>query len=409
MEKVFIVGAVRTAIGKYGGALKNMDLIDLGASTLSALLDQTHVESAAIDQVLIGCCIQSACKDAAAPVIARQILLKAGLPATTLSCTIEKACTSSSTAIKQGFDAIRHGQADAIIAGGVELMSATPYLNRKTRFGSRIGDVPAEDPIYPIGYKDYSPVAVDAGNVALANGIDRTEQDRFAALSQRRYQEAWQAGKFKDEIIPIMVPQRKGQPLVFDQDEFPKPQTNIEGLSKLRTVFGSPTITAGNAPGINDGAAMVLLIAERKLKELHLTPMAEILACETVADEPDKIPIVPAKAIEKTLSHLRLDIDQIDLIEINEAFAAMPLVSAKILAHNDPEKYLRILNKTNVNGGSIAIGHPIGVSGARILVTLLHELRRLNQEYGVSAICGGLAQGDAILIRSQKDAVVDPV
>lgn len=398
-ERVFIVEALRTPIGKFGGALKDIDAIDLTSEIIKGLVERSSISPKDVDEVHLGCCINYAVKDGAASVIARQALIKAGLDVSTISSTIDKACCSSTEAIRTAVRTIRLGEADVVIAGGVETMSSTPHLNRRARWGARVGAIQLEDPIFPLGYKDFNPVAIDAGEVALEYEVSRDEQDQWAYRSQMRYQEAEKEGKFNGEIIPINITNSKGNIKVFDKDEFPKPHTTLEGLKKLKTVFGSPTVTAGNAPGLNDGAAGLLFMSEGKVKELNITPLAEVMAVECCADEPKNIATVPGYAIKKVLDREKITVDDLKLIEINEAFAAMPLVSSKILGDFQEEKIKEIRNKTNVNGGSIAMGHPVGASGARILITLLHELRRTGGGYGASAICGGLAQGDAILIK----------
>lgn len=278
-------------------------------------------------------------------------------------------------------------------------MSRIPHLVRNIRWGKKISHFTLEDPVLPIGYKDYNPVAVDAGEVAIEYGISRDEQDLWALRSQQRYQAAEKEGKFQDEMIPIEISDRKNKVVVFAKDEFPRPATTLEGLQKLEPIYGSPTVTAGNAPGLNDGAAVLLLVSERKLKELGLKPLAEIITMSSVADAPKCIATVPAQAIIKVLKQAKVSIDDLDRIEINEAFAAVPLVSSAILGDFDQEKIRQIRDKLNVNGGAIAMGHPVGVSGARLIMTLIYELRRSGGNYGAAAICGGLAQGDAILIR----------
>jgi acetyl-CoA C-acetyltransferase len=247
---------------------------------------------------------------------------------------------------------------------------------------------------------------VDAGEVALEYGITREDQDRWAYQSQMKYAKAISEGKFRigEELMTVEIPQRKGPPLLFEKDEFPKPDTTLEKLSKLPLVYGSPTVTAGNAPGLDTGASAILIMSERKAKEKGLNPLARILSMVATATTPRLIAAIPGFTIQKALEKAHRTLDQVDLIEINEAFAAMPLVSASILAGGNPEKVNTFLGKTNVNGGAIAIGHPVGASGARILMTLIYELRRRGGGVGVASICGGLAQGEGAMVQVESDS-----
>jgi acetyl-CoA C-acetyltransferase len=352
-----------------------------------------------IDAVFLGHCNTTESKDIIAPVVARQALLKAGLPDHVISATIDKACCSGMDAIKRGYDAIRLQEAHIVIAGGVQSMSQTPHIVRGLRGGEKLAHFKLEDCLFPPGYKDYNPVAVDAGQVALEYGVGREEQDMWALTSQERYHTALQNGKFNEEIMSVQVKDGKGEWITLEKDEFPKPHTTLEKLRQLPTVYGNPTVTAGNAPGLNDGAAVVMLVGERTLNEMGLKPIAEIVTAVCIADKPKNIPVTPAKAIIKALDQANLSVDDIALFEINEAVAAVPLVSSKILGNNDEIKVKRIRDRLNVNGGAVAIGHPLGASGARIVLTLAYELRRLGGGYGVASICGGLGQGDAMLIK----------
>lgn len=397
-ERVFILEAKRTAIGKLGGVLRDMTPVDLAAELFRGLLRKTNLSPAAIDQVHLGCCTHCQAKEGVAPVIARQALLKAGMPFGVVSSTVDRACTSGTWAVKVGYDAIRLGEAALVIAGGVEVMSRTPHLARGLRQGQRLGAISLEDPLYPLTYADYEPVAKEVGDVAVEYGVTRQMQDEWALRSQCRYQAAKTAGKWVEEILPVEVPAKKTV-VKFDQDEFPKPDTTLDSLAKLQNVFGSPTVTAGNAPGLNDGAAALILAGESKVRELGLAPLAEILGFNFAGDEPKYMGRVPGAAIRGLLEKSRLTVDDLSCIEINEAFAAVPLLSSLILANGDAQKLQRIRDKINVNGGSVAMGHPVGATGARIIVTLLHELIRRGGGYGAASLCGGLAQGDAVLIK----------
>lgn len=250
-----------------------------------------------------------------------------------------------------------------------------------------------------MGYKNFDPVSVSAGKAAVQYGVSREAQDNWAFLSQQRYKEAEKLGKFNDEIIEVKIKDRDGNDIFFNKDEFPKPYTTLEKLSKLQTVYGSPTITAGNAPGLNDGASAILLMSGETAKEFGLKPLAEIITTESAADSPGLSAIVPGTVIKKIITKLNMTLEDIDLIEINEAFAAMPLCSIKVLADGNSKKEEELKEKTNVNGGAIAIGHPLGASGARIVMTLMYELRRRGGGYGIASICGGLAQGEGVLVK----------
>jgi acetyl-CoA C-acetyltransferase len=262
-----------------------------------------------------------------------------------------------------------------------------------------MGPVTMEDPLFELGYKDFAPVAVDAGKMALTHGVSREEQDEWALLSHQRYGAAHATGKFREEIIPLTIPQKKGEPVTLEIDEQYRSDISIEKLDKLAPIYGSPTCTAGNAPGLNDGATAVLLMSKNKALALGLPILATVVKSASIAMEPHLLVETPAQAIRAALQKAALKIDDIKLFEINEAFAAVTLVSSKILAEGAMGKLKNIRENLNVNGGAIAIGHPNTASGARIVMTLIHELRCRGGGYGVAAICGGLAQGDAMIIR----------
>jgi acetyl-CoA C-acetyltransferase len=329
----------------------------------------------------------------------RQALLRAGLPQDLVSLTIDRACCSSLCAVHLGRRAILAGEADVCMAVGAENMSNTPLLINGHRWGAGMAPLLVQDYLNPITYREYSPLGKDAGEIAIEYGISREEQDKWALGSQQKWAAADKEGKFKDELVPVEVPQRKGDPIIFDRDEFPKPNTTLEGLAKLKTIYGSPTVTAGNAPGLDAGAAAVIVMRRSRAEEMGVKPLATIVSVASGASEPRRMAELPGFVIQKALKRANLSIDDMDVIEINEAFAAVTLVSTKILAGNDEKKWRELLKKTNPNGGAIAIGHPVGASGARILLTLMHELRRRGGGYGVCGICGGLAQGDCAVIR----------
>ena len=295
---------------------------------------------------------------------------------------------------------MRLGEAKVALCGGVTCFSRQPFIYRANRWTAhRFGDIKVEDPLFELGYKDFNPVSVDAGLGAVEWGVNRQEQDAWALQSHQKYGKAHAAGAFKDEMMPLPIPQPKGEPRLLDIDEQYRADVSLDKLAKLPTVYGSPTITAGNAPGLNDGAATVLLATLGQAESWGLKPLATIVEMTNAALAPRLITDVPAIAIEKVLYKTSTKLTEMKRIEINEAFAAMPLVSSKILARDGHGHLDDIRQRLNVNGGAVAIGHPNTASGARLIMTLTYELRRLGGGYGVAAICGGLAQGDAAVLR----------
>lgn len=398
MESTVFISAGRTAIGSFGGSLKDLHGEDMAAQVMKALVARAGIQPDLVEDVYLGCCTHAENKNVLAPIIARLALLKAGFRPETTSLTLDCACCSGMRAIEAAHFSIQRGDCNIAFGGGVENMSRTPLVIRELRWGNRYGDVIIKDPAAGLGYEGYNKVTVDAGEVALQYGMGREEQDQWALKSQQRYANALKKGYWDEEIIPLEVSTRKGK-ILFQHDEFPKPETTIEKLRSLPTVFGSPTVTAGNAPGLNDGASGVLLASRARANELGIEPLAEIVGTSSCAGEPNQIATVPAKAIQLVLKKTGLKLDDISVIEINEAFAAMPVTSLWILADKDRKKWEALQEKCNVNGGSIAMGHPVGSSGCRIVQTMIWELRRRGGGYGVAAICGGLAQGTAMLIK----------
>jgi len=399
---IVIVGAVRTPFGRYGGSLRDIDYYDLGAIPMVEVLKRINMEpgSGIVDEVFWGVGDTSPCKDPYTPVAARQSLIKAGLPPETVSISFDMACVSAMHAVKLAAMSMRLGEIDAAIAGGATSFSTEPILVRKLRFeGYRLGDVRMEDPLLALGYKDFNPVAVDTDNVANEYGISRQEQDEWALRSHINYGNAWKAGKFKDEIMTLTIPQKKGEPKVLDIDEQYRPDTSMERLSKLAAVYGTKAITAGNAPGMNDGATAILVMRRHKAEELGLECLATIVTQVSIAINANRMPEGPGYAIQRILQKADMGLDDIAVMEINEAFAAVPLVSTKMLAKEDNKRLKEIRDKTNINGSAIAIGHPNTASGARIIMNLMYELRRRGGGYALGAICGGLAQADATIIK----------
>jgi len=400
-DDVVIVSAARTPFGRFGGALKDVPGLDLAVAATREAINRCGREDISIDEVIFGCCAQCEFKPLA-PVVARQISLKLGLPPEVVSITVDRACCSSLAAVQIAKRNIGTWNADVVLTGGVENMSRLPYLVRDMRWGTRIGDVTLVDDLFGMeSAPGYGAVAKDAGEVALEYGFTREDQDLWAYNSQMRYQAAFKEGKYKEEIVPITIPQRKGPAKIFDQDEFPKPNTTLEGLAKLPTVYGSPTVTAGSAPGLDAGASSVLIMRRSRADALGIQPLARILTVQSVAADPHYMTTVPAIAIQKALKKAGLSLEDLSLIEINEAFATMPLVSLKILAAMDEERAKELHEITNVNGDAIAIGHPVGASGGRVLLTLMYELRRRGGGFGAATLCGGLAQGDAAIIEAE--------
>jgi len=399
-REVVIVSTVRTPFGRYGGSLRDIDYYDLGAIPMKEVLKRVNLEPEIVDEVFWGVGDTSPCKDPYTPVAARQSLIKAGLPPTTPSISFDMACVSAMHAVKLAAMSIKLGEIDAAIAGGATSFSREPLILRGVRFtGFRIGNVNLEDPLFELGYDDFNPVSVDTDNVAFEHGIDRLEQDEWALRSHVNYGNAWNAGKFKDEIMPLPIPQPKAEPKILDIDEQYRADSSLERLSKLQTVYGTRAITAGNAPGLNDGATAILVMSRGKAQELGLEILATVVAQVSIAIDASRMPEGPAIAWQKVLKKADLTIDDMAVMEINEAFAAVPLVSIKLFAGDDKNKLKEIRDRTNINGSAIAIGHPNTASGARIIMNLMYELRRRGGGYALGGICGGLAQADATIIK----------
>jgi len=397
---VVIVSAVRTPFDKFGGVLKEVPSIELGAAVIKEVIERVNLNGSEVEEVFYGTCLPAeTAMETNIP--ARLAMLKAGLPPETRSLTIDRACCSSLTAVSLCFEAIKSGRAKVCLAAGAENMSrASLLIPSSSRWGTRVGNLTVVDVLFQLGYRDYNPVSVDAGEVAVEMGVNREEQDNWAHQSQQRYARAFEQGKFKvgGELMSLTLPSKKGS-ILFETDSGFRPNTTIEQLSSLKPVYGSPTVTAGNAPGLNAGAAAILIMSRAKAKELNLKPMATILSGSGVAGPAREIAKIPATAIKKALEIANLKLEDLKLIEINEAFAAMPLVASKILADGNNRKLQDLRNKINVNGGAIAIGHPVGASGARILMTLMYELQRKGGGLGAATICGGLCQGEAATIQ----------
>ncbi|MDG6891573.1 acetyl-CoA C-acetyltransferase [Clostridium perfringens] len=390
MREVVIASAVRTALGSFGGSLKDVPAVDLGALVIKEALNKAGVKPECVDEVLMGNVIQAGLGQNPA----RQAAVKAGLPVEIPSMTINKVCGSGLRCVALAAQMIKAGDADVIVAGGMENMSQGPYVLRTARFGQRMGDGKMVDAMVNDALTDafngYH-MGITAENIAEQWGLTREMQDEFAANSQMKAEAAIKAGKFKDEIVPVVIPQRKGDPIVFDTDEFPRFGTTTEKLAKLRPAFKKDgTVTAGNASGINDGAAALVVMSAEKAKELGVTPICKIVSYGSKGLDPSIMGYGPFYATKKALEGTGLTVADLDLIEANEAFAAQSLAVAKDLEFD--------MSKVNVNGGAIALGHPVGASGARILVTLLHEMMKRDAKRGLATLCIGGGMGTALIV-----------
>jgi len=399
-DDIVIISGVRTPFGRFGGTMKYMNIIELGAIAMKSALERAGLKPDHISEVWWGCGDTSNTLDVFTPVVGRQSLLKAGMPPATSCCTFDKACVSGSSAVLYAFRAIKARDAEIVLAGGATHFSSVPYVLRDIRFqGKRIGEIKLEDPLFPLGYRDYAPVAVDSGRVAAEYGVTREMQDEWAVLSHEKYGKAWEAGFFKDEIMPLEFPQKDGSVKVLDIDEQYRKGSNMASMAKLKPIFDNiGGITAGNAPGLNDGAIALIVTTRGKAEALGIKPLAKIITLISTGADPAKLPIAPAVAINQAFEKTGLTMEQMDLVEINEAFACVPLVSSKILGDEDEAKWKAIKKKMNINGGAIAVGHANCASGARIILTMIYELLNRGGGKGVFGICGGLTQGDAGII-----------
>jgi len=399
-KDIVIVSAVRTPFGRYCGSLKEYDYFDLGALPMKEVLARVDVPGDQVDEVYWGVGDTSVCKDVFTPVAARQTLIKAGLPPETPSVAIDKACVSAMSAVHLGCRAMVAGEIQCALGGGATSFSQEPQIVRGLRWkGFRIGDVKMEDPLFALGYKDFNPVSVDTDDVATEYGVSREEQDAWAVRSHQNYGKAWEAGKFKEEMMVLEIPQRKADPITLDIDEQYRPGSSLEKLARLPGIYGCKGVTAGNAPGLNDGATAILFMTRGKAEELGLEPLAEIVSMSSIAISPLRMAEGPAYAAMKALQSADLTLDEMGVMEINEAFAAVPLVSLLLMGDKDKGKTKALQEKTNINGSAIAIGHPNTASGARLIMNLMYELRRRGGGYALGAICGGLAQADACIIK----------
>jgi acetyl-CoA C-acetyltransferase len=389
MNKVYIVSAVRTPMGSFNGSLSTIPAPRLGAIAIKGALEKAGVDAAMVQEVFMGNVLQAGLGQAPA----RQAAIFAGLSPETPCTTINKVCASGMKAVALAAQSIMLGQNDVVIAGGMENMSMVPHYHTASRTGTKLGNITLTDGLVHDGLTDvYNQYHMGnaAENTAKVHNISRDDQDAFAIESYKRSEAAWQAGAFKDEIVPVEIPQRKGDPIVFSEDEEYK-SVRYEKIPELRPVFQKDgTITAANASTLNDGAAAILLMSEQKVKELGLTPLARIAGFSDAAQEPEWFTTAPAKALPKAVAQAGCSLSDIDYFEINEAFSVVSIINNQLLKL-DPAK-------VNVNGGAVSLGHPLGASGARILVTLLHVLKSKSGKWGAAGICNGGGGASAMVL-----------
>ncbi|MFA5161054.1 MAG: acetyl-CoA C-acetyltransferase [Elusimicrobiales bacterium] len=390
MTQAYIAGGARTAIGNFGGALADVTAAELGRTVVAGLIKKHGLDPAAVDEVLMGCILQAG----QGQNVARQAAVNAGIPKEKTALTVNMVCGSGMRAVAMAAQSVKCGDAQLVLAGGTESMSNSPYLLKKARTGYRMGNGELVDSMIADGlwdiFNNYH-MGITAENLAAKYGITRQEQDAFATASQNKAEKAIAAGKFRDEILPVMIPQRKGEPVAFEKDEFPKAGVTAEKLGALRPAFKKDgTVTAANSSGINDGAACVIVASEEAVKANNLKPLARIASYAWHGTDPSVMGIGPVEAVRAALAKAGWKLSDVGLIEANEAFAAQSLAVAKELGFNG--------DIVNVNGGAIALGHPIGASGARILITLLYEMRRRAVKKGLATLCIGGGMGIAMCV-----------
>ena len=393
MREVVIVSAVRTPIGSFGGGLSKLSAVDLGVIAAKEAIKRANIDSKEINEVLIGNVLSTGLGQN----LARQIAIKSGVPVEVPSMTINKLCGSGLRTVSLAAQEIILGDADVILCGGAESMSNAPYIIKSARFGQRMGDGKLIDSMLEDGLLDAFDkyhMGITAENIADEWKISREEQDEFAVKSQNKAEAALKLGKFDEEIVKVEIPQRKGEPLIFDKDEYIKENITIEKLKKLKPAFKKDgSVTAANASGINDGAAMLIVMSKEKADSLGLKPLATIKAYGSAGVDPSIMGYGPVPAVKNALKRANWTVEELDLIEANEAFAAQAISVVRDLKLDE--------SKVNVNGGAIALGHPIGASGARILVTLLHEMNRRDSKKGLATLCIGGGMGTALLVERE--------
>jgi acetyl-CoA C-acetyltransferase len=390
MRDVVIASAARTAVGSFGGGLKDIPAVELGRIAVMEALKRGGVNPELVEEVILGCVLTAG--QGQNPT--RQVLIRAGIPKEVPGTTVNKVCASGLKSVMMAAQAIKAGDADVIVAGGIESMSQAPYLLTGARWGYRMNDSPVVDGMIHDGLLDifnHYHMGITAENVAEKFGVSRKDQDELAFRSQQNAGRAIKEGRFKDEIVPVSIPQKKGNPLVFDTDEHPRPNTTMEALAGLRPAFKKDgTVTAGNASGINDGAAAVVVMAAEKAKALGLQPLARIKSYATAGVAPEIMGTGPVPSSQAALKKAGLTAKDLDLVEANEAFAAQAAYVNRAMGWD--------IEKVNVNGGAIALGHPIGASGARIFVTLLYEMKKRQARYGLATLCVGGGMGGAMIV-----------
>jgi len=391
MKEVVIVQALRTPIGKFGGKLKDISAVDLGAHVIREVIERSKIPKNEIDEVIFGNVLQAGLGQNPA----RQAAIKAGIPNEVPAVTINKVCGSGLKTVNLAAQAIKAGDGDIFVVGGMESMSQAPYVNQKNRWGAKMGDYNIVDVMINDGlqcaFNDYH-MGITAENIAEKWNLSREQQDEFAAISQQKTEKAMNEDRFQDEIVPIEIPKRRGENEIFSKDEFPRSGVTKESLAKLRPAFKKDgTVTAANSSGINDGAAALIVMSKEKAEELGLEILAEIVAYASAGVDPKIMGTGPIPATRKAIAKTSLKIEDLDLIEANEAFASQSLAVIKELNLNT--------EIVNVNGGSISLGHPIGASGARILTTLLHEMKKRDSKTGLATLCIGGGQGAATIVK----------
>lgn len=393
MRKVVIIAGCRTPIGAIGGQFKNITSLDLSIPVMQALIEKSKINPEIVDDVIWGCNYQRTYKENN---LARVAAVKAGLPVSVPGVTIHRNCTSSMSSIQIGYYQIKSGEADCIMAGGADSMSTAPHMTFDARYGKKFGHSELRDAMWDsLTNLGIGPaMGITAENVAEKYGVTRQNQDEYALLSQQRAVDALDTGKFREEIIPVSVPGKKGEQ-IFDTDEYPKRNVTMEGLSKLKAIFkDGGSVTPGNSSGMNDAASGVCLMEEEKAKELGAPILARIISTATTGVDPDFMGIGPISASLKALKKANMDIEDIELFEINEAFAAQCIAC---------ERELNISrDKLNVNGGGISLGHPVGATGSRIVISLMYEMKRRGNTYGLATLCAGGGMGTSIIIENVK-------
>ena len=400
-QEVVVVSAVRSPFGKFGGALKDFTIGKLGGLVVAEAVRRARIEAADVEEVATGVNLPGADRS-----LARQVLIEAGVPPERVAYTVDRACCSSMAAINMASRSIRLGEAKVTVGGGAENMSKVPFFLTDLRWGHRLGDLTLKDQLVIACPMTGKPRAKQASDEADGYGVTRVEQDTWAARSHQNYFKAKEACKFADELMAIEVPQERGDPQILKDDESPRADTTLEKLAKLKTIYGSSTVTAGNAPGLSTGASALVLMSPDEAQRRGKAPLAKLISWAMASGHPDRIASIPAESARLALQRVGMTAEQMDLIEINEAFAAVPLVATLIMAGKDKGKAEAIRAKTNVNGGAIAIGHPTGATAGRMVMTLIYELRRRRQAagdtrpyYGLASLCGGIGEGEAVIVK----------